>query len=401
MSDIFIGRQPIFDRKLEIYAYELLFRGGENMQQAGVIDGDSATSQVMLNTYIDIGLDNLVGNHKAFINLTEYFLLDADRVVIPPQQTVLEVLEDIEASETVVSTLKTLKQRGHTIALDDFIYRDNLQPLVDLADLVKIDIMALNESEIAQHARQLKHQNITILAEKIETYAEFESLKAMEFDLFQGYFFAKPVVIKGKGLPANKVAVLRLLAQVNNPAISMSELSDIVGTDVSLSHKILKFINSSASGVQAKVESIQHAVVMLGMNTIKNWASLLAMTASSDKTQALCTLALTRARSCELLGEHGPGANLKSYFTVGLFSLLEALMDQPLFDLLEELPLPDDLKDALLKHSGPYGEALECALAMERNDFSKMNFAGLELSGISEIYLQALLWSEQQSKLLR
>ena len=401
MSDIFIGRQPIFDRKLEIYAYELLFRGGEDMLQAGVIDGDSATSQVMLNTYIDIGLDNLVGNHKAFINLTEYFLQDADRVVIPPRQTVLEVLEDIEASDTVVNTLKTLKQRGHTIALDDFIYHENLQPLVDLADLIKIDIMALDRTEIAQHASQLKDQKKVILAEKIETHEEFESLKEMDFDLFQGYFFAKPVVIKGKGLPANKLAVLRLLAQLNNPAISMSELSDIVGTDVSLSHKILKFINSSANGVKARVESMQHAVVMLGMNTIKNWASLLAMTASSDKTQALCTLALTRARCCELLGERDPGINLKSYFTVGLFSLLEALMDQPLADLLKELPLPDDLKDALLDHSGPYGQALVCTLAMERNDFSMMEFNGLSAATLGEIHLQALLWSEQQSQLLR
>ncbi|MFT4615099.1 MAG: EAL and modified HD-GYP domain-containing signal transduction protein, partial [Bacteroidia bacterium] len=182
MSDIFIGRQPIFDSNLNVYAYELLFRRHEDQEDANVTDGDSATSQVMLNILADIGLDRLVGKHRAFINLTQFFLEHPERVVIPPGQVVLEVLEDVKPDSQVIETLTILKAQGHTIALDDFIYRDNLQPLVSLADIIKIDIMALSRSEIKDHVSQFKQQNIKLLAEKVETYDEFEFLKTLDFD---------------------------------------------------------------------------------------------------------------------------------------------------------------------------------------------------------------------------
>jgi EAL and modified HD-GYP domain-containing signal transduction protein len=398
MSDIFIGRQPIFDSNLNVYAYELLFRRHEDQEDANVTDGDSATSQVMLNILADIGLDRLVGKHRAFINLTQFFLEHPERVVIPPGQVVLEVLEDVKPDSQVIETLTILKAQGHTIALDDFIYRDNLQPLVSLADIIKIDIMALSRSEIKDHVSQFKQQNIKLLAEKVETYDEFEFLKTLDFDYYQGYFFARPTVVKGKGLESNQISVLRLVSKINDPDLDVSELSAIIRTDVALSHKILKFINSPAGGIRTKIDSIQRAVVFLGLSTIKNWITLIALTSVSKKPNELSKLALARARTCEQLACKSGRAKPESYFTIGLFSTLEAMLDLPLEELLEELPLSEEVKLALLNRQGHLGSALNCVQAMEENDFSRIKFVGLTLPEISELYLDATFWADQQVK---
>ena len=398
MSDIFIGRQPIFNGDLQVYAYELLFRSSEEQVTASIVDGDSATSQVMLNTFVDIGLENLVGRHKAFINVTRYFLQDPDRVAIPPGQVVLEVLEDIEPDEKVIETLTILKKRGYTIALADFIYARHLQPMVDLSDIIKIDTMALSHAEIEQHVIQFRSQNKRLLAEKVESYEEFEFLKQLGFDYYQGYFFSRPTVIKGKGLKPNQIAVLNLVAKINNEQVDVNQLSDIISTDISLSHKILKFINSPVSGLSVQIDTIQRAVVLLGLNTIKNWVSIVALATGSDKPHELSTLALVRARTCEQLARAAGINRPESFFTAGLFSALDAMMDQPLSTLLDDLPLPDDLKLALLEKSGVCGDALSCVIAMERNHVDGILFLNLDASIMSEIYLDALLWAGEQSK---
>jgi EAL and modified HD-GYP domain-containing signal transduction protein len=396
--DIFIGRQPIFDHHLNVYAYELLFRSHGDEENANVIDGDRATSQVMLNTFADIGLDRLVGKYRAFINLTQFFLEQPERVVIPPGQVVLEVLEDVNPDEQVIETLTTLKAQGHTIALDDFIYSENLQPLVSLADIIKIDIMALSRSEIKDHVSQFKRKNIKLLAEKVETYEEFEFLKTLEFDYYQGYFFAKPTVVQGKGLESNQVSVLRLVNKINEPDLDVVELSAIIKTDVALSHKILKFINSPASGIRTKIDSIQRAVIFLGLSTIKNWISLIALTSVSKKPNELSKMALVRARTCEQLARKSGRAKPESYFTIGLFSTLEAMLDLPLEEILEELPLSEELKLALLNGRGHLGSALKCVYAMEENDVSRIEFGGLTLAELSELYLDSTFWADQQVK---
>ncbi|MFT7177290.1 MAG: EAL and modified HD-GYP domain-containing signal transduction protein [Halioglobus sp.] len=381
-----------------MYAYELLFRSHGNEDTADVTDGDRATSQVMLNTFADIGLDKLVGKHRAFINLTQFFLENPERVVIPPGQVVLEVLEDVKPDKQVIKTLTTLKAQGHTIALDDFIYSENLQPLVSLADIIKIDILALSRSEIRDHVAQFREKNIKLLAEKVETYDEFEFLKTLEFDYYQGYFFAKPTVIKGKGLESNQVSALRLVNKLSDPDLDVAELSAIIRTDVALSHKILKFINSPASGLRTKIDSIQRAVVFLGLSTIKNLASLIALTSSSRKPNELIKLALVRARTCEQLARKSGRPKPESYFTIGLFSTLDAMLDLPFEKILKELPLSEELKLALLERQGHLGSALNCVHAMEGNDFSRITFVGLTLPEISELYLDSTFWADQQVK---
>ena len=394
MSDIFIGRQPIFDRNMEVFAYELLFRSGHDLS-AGVIDGDSATSQVILNTFVNMGLEKIVGEHKAFINMTRVFISNPDLVIMPPDQVVLELLEDIEPNQTIIDTLVTLKKQGHTIALDDFVYDEKFEPFLELADIVKIDIMSLDRNQISQHVAKLKANNIKILAEKIETHEEFEFLKDLGFDYYQGYFFSKPSIVQGKSIAPNQLMVLKLISKINNPDVEVEELSHIISTDVSLSHKVLKFINSPLSGLRSEVDSIQQAVVLLGLNTIKNWVTIMALANGSDKPAELSTLALIRGRCCELQAKACKLPKPDSFFTVGLFSSLDAMMDIPLEDLLEELALSEDAKLALLKHTGIFGEALNSTLAMERSDFSLIGFSDLDMNTLSDIYLEAIHWADE------
>ncbi len=399
MSDIFIARQPIFDADMQVHAYELLFRDCEDgARPAAVEDGDCATSNVLINTFVNIGLEKIVGEHRAFINLTRLFLSNPDLIMLPPEQLVLEVLEDIEPGEALLNGLRNIRDRGYRLALDDFVYDERFEPMIELADIVKIDVLGMKRNDIEATVARLRRPGLQLLAEKVETYEEYEFLKSLGFDYYQGYFFARPTVVRGKTLSANQVAVLDLVAKVNNPQVEVDELADIIRADVSLSHKVLKFINSPASGLRSEVDSVQQAVVLLGLATIKNWVTILALANNSTKPNELNTLALIRARSCELLARACDFVRPESYFTVGLFSCLDAMMDQPLEELLNELPLSDEARGALLERRGELGEALHCTLAMEQGDFSRIGFGELDLPQLSDLYLEAIGWADRMMR---
>ncbi len=399
MSDIFIARQPIFDTDMQVHAYELLFRASDDTGgEAGVEDGDSATSNVIINTFVNIGLEKIVGDHRAFINLTRLFLSNPDLIMLPPEQLVLEVLEDVEPGETLLNGLRSIRERGYRLALDDFVYDERFEPMIELADIIKIDILGMKPEEIELLVNRVRRPGMKLLAEKVESYEEYEFLKSLGFDYYQGYFFARPTVVTGKALSANQVAVLELVAKVNNPQVEVDELADIIRADVSLSHKVLKFINSPASGLRSEVDSVHQAVVLLGLATIKNWVTILALANNSNKPNALNTTALIRARSCELLARASGLSRPESFFTVGLFSCLDAMMDQPLQELVGELPLSEESRLALLEHQGEQGDALECTLAMEQGDFGRVRFGDLELPQLSDIYLEAIGWADQMMR---
>jgi len=394
MSDVFIARQPIFDADLAVYAYELLFRHSRDAVSADVFDGDGATSHVMLSSFVDIGLNNLVGKHAAFFNLTEHFLTNPDLIVIPPEQVVLEILEDVEPTEAVIDSVRELKKRRYTIALDDFIYDDKFIPLLECADIVKVDVTLESHAKIKSELINYEPYNVKLLAEKIETYEEFEFFKKIGFEYFQGYFFSRPKIIQGKGLAPNKLSLLQLVAKVNDPDIEIAGLSQIISTDISLSHKVLKYINSPSSGIRATIDSIQQAVTLLGMATIKNWVTVMAMSSNSGKPIELSTTALVRAKICQGLAKHNKLDKPDSYFTVGLFSALDAMMDQSFDVLMDDLPLSDEAKNGIKHLEGSYGEALQCAFSMEQSDFSVLDFMGLDLGEMSDLYLEAVKWSD-------
>jgi EAL and modified HD-GYP domain-containing signal transduction protein len=399
MQDIFIGRQPIFDRELKLYAYELLFRSGM-VNHAGKFDGDQATSQIIVNVFMEFGLDQIVGPHWAFINMTRSFITTSAPLPFPKDRVVLEILEDICPDQEVIEALRSFTSQGYVVALDDFVFHESLLPLVELADIVKIDLLAVPRDELAAHVQRLRRYKVKLLAEKIETEEEFEYCRSLGFDYFQGYFLCRPSIVQGAQLPPNRLSVLQILAKVQDPQSDAKDLESIISHDVALSYKLLRYINSAFFAFPKEIESIRQAVVYLGTRAIKTWVSLLAVAGLGDKPVELVTQAMQRARMCELLAKAAKRANSEIYFTVGLFSLLEALMNAPLDKILQSLPLSEDIRDALLKQQGPYGEILACVIAYERGDFEDAIVGNITPAQTTEIYLEAAHWADRSASAL-
>ncbi|WP_024850105.1 EAL and HDOD domain-containing protein [Hydrogenovibrio kuenenii] len=392
MNDIYIGRQPIFDTNMHVYAYELLFRANSEENRAKVIGGDSATAQVIMNLFGDMGLSAVVGDRKAFINFTEGLLLRENRPFFPRKQVVIEVLEDVEPTAEVLAAIDKLRREGFTIALDDYIFHPNAVPFEAYADIIKVDILETGPKKLVEHVPLLKERGVRLLAEKVETREQFDFCQKLGFDYFQGYFFSRPKIIQGKSLPSNKIPVLRLLSNVYDPDVDMHQLSSIIGQDVSMSQKLLKM--ASLSGKNHEVTSIHDAVVRFGLKRLQSWASVLVLSNIDDKPSELFLMSLIRAKFCELIGERVGDLSKDSYFTVGLFSTLDAIMDQPLQTLLDELNFDHKIKEALIKGSGSLGLALKAVKAMEAGKIDFELPEGFSPSEVSQSYLAAMEFAE-------
>ena len=392
MSEIFIARQPIYDRKLNVYAYELLYRDGDTSNHANVTDGDDATSQVLINALMEIGLPDLVGNALAFINLTQQHILNGLPDTLAQENVVLEVLEDVVPDEALINALQKLKDEDYTIALDDFVCHDSKRSMVELADIIKIDIMELQGAALAEQVKQLRPTGTKLLAEKVETPEEFEYCKALGFNYFQGYFFCKPNIVKGKHTPTSRMAIMQLLTKVQDPDLDIGELQELISRDVSLSYRILRYINSAHFSIGKKIESMQQAINLLGLNTIKTWVTILAMSSVDDKPYELILTALIRARMCETLARKS-NISPEHAFTVGLFSTLDAFIDKPLSETLAALPLADELHSALLKHTGDLGSLLDLTINYERGYWQHIPSTQFDTKTLRSNYLDALRWA--------
>jgi len=396
----FVGRQPIYGRSIDMFAYELLFRHNE-VNHATFTDGDAATAQVMLNTFVEIGLDHIVDDHLAFINLTRDFVLGNYYVALPNDRVVLEVLENMGVDQELMDALQRLSKLGYQIALDDFVYHESLKPLVELADIIKVDVLELDRDTVAQHVKILRQYPVKLLAEKVETHEEFEFCRDLGFDYFQGYFFCKPKVISAKSMPANRMAILALLTQLQNPTIEISQLERIIQEDLSLGSQVLRYINTAFFEMPKQIDSIDQAVYMVGTDRLRTWASLLMLARIEDKPVELLVTAIVRARMCEQLALAHHVREVDQYFTVGLFSILDGLLDQPLDDLITTLPLGEDIRQALLWRKGPLGMTLECVLAYERGDWDTVLCHGVEVETVKSVYLEAISWTAYLVPLLK
>lgn len=397
VQDYYIGRQPIFDAHQGVIGYELLYRQ-RNGAWANVVDGDQATSQVIMHSFWELGLGKVVGDRKAFINVTRGFLLNRDLLPPPGRQLVLEILEDIMVDDAVTGAVRELKALGYTIALDDFVYHPDLTPLVELADIIKLDVQELGNEQIGAHVDLLKRYPLKLLAEKVETPEMFDLCTRLGFDYYQGYFLCRPRVLSGKRLPANRVNAMRMVAKLQARELDVSALEALISHDPALSYRILRYINSAAMGLSKDIQSIRHAIVYLGEREIRRWATLVALAGIDDKPDALITTSLIRARMCELLAAPGNPDGKDSAFMVGLFSTLDAMMDQPLESALELLPLSRDIVDALLRREGPYADVLEATLSYERGDWERLEGRAGYDPPISEVYLEALEWAETTTR---
>jgi len=396
LEHVIMARQPIFDQMSNITAYELLFRQyGE--EHADVVDGDAATSEVLVNVFTHFNIDDIVGNKKAYINFTEKLI--AEPPPFDKRHFVIEVLEDIEINDSLVANLTSLKQQNYTIALDDFIYNDQSYRILPLADIVKIDVLLLSQKELVDHVKALRKYDLTLLAEKVETREMWNFCRDLGFELFQGYFLSRPEIISGKNIPPSKLLVLELLGKLQNPNITVKELDALICRDPILSFKILKLVNSASYVPRQKIESLTKAITYLGLDLIRSLASLLSLSNLSDKPNALKDQAVLRARMCEKLGEKVCRDDTAAFFSVGLFSLLDAFFDQTLESVVNTLSLNQKLCDALLKHEGLYGEILSTVIHLEKAEFDDINWSYLYEYGISpefinDVHQETIIWHQ-------
>jgi EAL and modified HD-GYP domain-containing signal transduction protein len=393
VEKVFVGRQPIYRDGVDVFGYELLSRDSE-LNRAAFTDGDKATAQLLLNTFLDIGLDQIVGSHLAFVNVTRNFLFSEYCESLPKGRVVLEV-GDTVVDPALLERLSHLASSGYCIALDHFTYDEQLRPLVELSDIVKLNIQALDRDTIAQQVSALRAYEVKLLAQKVETHEDYQYCKELGFDYYQGYFFCKPQIVSETKIPSNRLSTLHLLAKLQDPRINIPELEHAVGQDLAVSYRILRYLNSPMLAMPRKIESLRHAISLVGTRLICNWASLILVEAIEDKPRELMVTTMVRAHMCQQLGAAMRQGNLDQFFTVGLFSLIDALVDRPMAEALKVLPLIDDVKNALLHRKGLMGKVLDCVEAYERCDWEHTTCETLDEKNIREAFLSSVAYARK------
>jgi len=400
MDHLFIARQPIYNRNKAVLGYELLYRSNA-INEANITDGDQASCETILNSFMHIGIDNIAGSALAFINLPREFVVNNKLTPMFQEQTVLEILEDVTPDNDVIEGIRQLKNEGYKIALDDFIFNESMIPLIELADFIKIDVKALTAQEIDSQLLALKPYSAELIAEKVETHELYQFCYERDFNYFQGFFFCKPEMIEKKSLPSNKLVILNLINKLQDPEITSDELENLLVQDITLSYKLLRYINSAAFSLRREVDSIKDAIVLLGLKNLKDWVSLIMMSKIIDsKPKELIVTGMIRGKMCELIAEkHHPEVQ-HQMFIIGLFSVLDALMDQPLIDLLDTVILSTPIKLALLDQAGPQGEIYKYALQYEQCNWDEIGSLGNKTEEFIQSYLTAVHWADQSMKAL-
>lgn len=400
VSPVYLARQPIVDRRQKVVGYELLYRRALSSTAGDMTLADEARS--LANALVEIGLNDLVGNHKAFINMSEELILSNSMEAFPKSRVVLEVLEHVRPTLEVQAELARLRKLGFTVALDDFLWNENTEPLLPYADLIKVDITQVPEDEMPGLVRQLREFPVKLLAERVETHEEFNYFHDLGFELFQGYFFAKPQIVEGRALTVNHLALVRLLSRLQSDNLSLDEVEEIISSEFELNVRVLKFIRSAYMGLPSRIDSIRQALLFVGIRTLATIATVLIMSEFKNKPGDLVFMAMVRARMAERLALSLGECDVERHFTVGMLSLLDALMDIPMPELLDQLPLSEDINDALLDPSGPgiLPKVLRIVLAYERGDFDVAKRENLPIEDISNAYRQALTWADQTQSAL-
>jgi len=399
MGNIRIARQPIYDRDLQVYAYELLYRAGAaNHSGADTdsdFDGDRATAALLGTAFGDLGIERLVGDKRAFVNFTRNLLVGGKIRELPPEVIVIEVLEDIEPEPAVIQALKELAAAGYVIALDDFEFREELAPMVDLADIIKVDISPMDQETLRYNAKRLGEWPVQLLAEKVETPEEYELCKSLGFHLFQGYFFCRPRVVSSRRPTANSQALIQLMSRLMDPKVTFQELAELAAQDPSLSYRLLKLVNSAHFNLARRVESLQQAMRYLGLKQLRTWISFMMFAGMQDKPDELLAVSLTRARMCELIAGDLGRDEPNTYWTMGLLSTLDAFLDMEMSDVLKQLPLSNSLNAALLNGEGEKGAVLRCVIGHERADWTVPEGVTLSDEQIQHAYQTALGWAQE------
>jgi len=397
MSAAFIARQPIFDRNLRVVSYELLFRGHGYTADALIDNPERATATVVLNTFTELELERIVGTKTAWVNISREFVLDGLVQAIPPHLGGVEISEDELFDEDMVAALRDLKEQGYRLALDDFRGRPDAEPVLDLFDVIKLNMPVLGREGVRDQVERLRSHPATLLADKLGTQPDHEFCVGLGCDLFQGYFFCRPAMVGTQGISANRLALLQVVAALHDPNVDLKDVEQLIARDVALSFRMLRYVNSAYFGLRGDVRSIGQALALLGLDNVRRWATLSVMASVDDKPTELTVTALIRARFCELAGEQLQIATSAELFTLGLFSVIDAMMDAPMHDVVESLPLAEDMRDALVMRQGVMGELLDCVTALEAGEYEAPTAF---VSTAGELYLTALIWANTAAESL-
>lgn len=396
---VYVARQPIFKKNKKLYGYELFFRGGMSNVFPD-IDGDTATSKLLSNSFFNIGIDQLTGGKMAFINFTQELLVRKVPMMFPTENMMVEILEDVSPNKEVVSACLDISGAGYAIALDDFVFKNELKPLIKLANIIKIDFMLSPIEEIRQLVNMLKGYKIKLLAEKIETYDEFEKALSMGFTYFQGYFFSKPEILSSKEITPSKITLLQIVGEANKKDCSFDKLEKFINRDVSISYKLLRYINSAFFKRACEISTIKHAIVLLGEKEIKRFISLVTTAElASDKPDELVRTSIIRARFCELLCINSRnGTDVSEIFLMGLFSLIDAMLDNTMENIMKSLPLSKNIKQALIEAKGELVDYLRFVSYYETANWDQCSLINSKMrvdeDKIPEFYQDAVNWAD-------
>ncbi|MCL6555234.1 MAG: EAL domain-containing protein [Burkholderiales bacterium] len=399
-DEVFIGRQPILDGQQRIVGYELLFRDAASASRANVTDDLMAGTQVLVNTLSNMGVEWLFGDRIAFLNVSAPMLESDFLELLPARRIVLEILEDVTPTAELLERLKTLRAQGFTLALDDYAGNPALDPLLPLVTFVKLDVLALPQERLPALVSALRRHPVKLVAERVETRAAYNLCRSLKFDLYQGFYFARPETLSARVIHPGQALVLELLNKVRANA-DIGEIEKGFKRDVALSFKLLRYINSVGFGLSCEIQSIRHALAILGYQQLYRWLTLLVVTASESSTPpALMKTAVTRGRLTELLGEGLlDRQDRDNLFIVGIFSLLDAMLEMPMEQILEKLHLPESVAEALLHREGVYGPFLQLAEACEGADTTRMRELAqaltLDPERVNTAHIQALAWVEE------
>ena len=400
--EIFVARQPIFTLQQEVCAYELLYRSS-NQNRFSHIDGNQATTDV-INSFLEIGVEELSEGKPCFINFTETLLEYAIPTYFQPNMIVVEVLETVKPTDKIIEICRKLKEQGYRIALDDFEMKcegENFIELLKLADIIKVDIRQTSRSEQLNLFTLLKSFNLEFLAEKVETREEYEQCIKDGYQYFQGYFFSKPMILSTSDMPVVNHNILIILKELSQFEPNINIITEIIEADLSLSYKLLKLINSPIIGRVYKIKSIKQAIVLLGLKELRKWIFLLSFreTVKNNNHEAV-KMCFTRAKASELISLNlGKGSESSSCFLVGMFSLIDTLMKQPIEKIMNQLPLEQEIKETILGHQTLYSDVYDLVVGMERAGWDEIDrltgIMGMEKQKLFQIYKEAMKWTRE------
>lgn len=404
MQKIFLARQPIVDRKESLFAFELLFRSA-NSEAAGVVDDTHATAQVMVNAFEEMGIAQVLGAYKGFVNL-DADLLHSDLIeLLPRNQVVIELLETITIDSSIIGRCHELKAKGFSLALDDVVeLNDEITPLLSVVEVVKLDLMQIDPARLPGLVSQLKQYPVKLLAEKVEDREQARRCMEMGFDMFQGYYFARPEILSGKRTEPSKMALLRILSLMLSEADN-AEIEEAFKAHADLSYNLIRMVNSVGTGLATKISSLKHGLVVIGRQPLQRWVQLLLYASNKveGRVSPLMQLAATRGKFMELVAQQeypGDRDYADRAFMAGMLSLLSTLLGEPLPDIMSRISLHEDVENALLKRSGNIGLLLTLCESLETYDMADLqeklsSYSKLGVNEINDAQLTALSWANE------